>query len=219
VVGVNNNLAGALIAVGDYAGAESRIVAGEALVPPNSPVRANLFGTRAELELGRGDLGAARVSLDRSAALKAQVGVEGSIGWTLATRARLEAAAGNRGEAKRLLDESADNLQDLGALHAWRLAAQSIGEPEADIGLAPAPPDLLLDAVRAAARELPIRVLIGHRVTIWAIGFALVLPVFWFAVRVQDRIYGGWTTLFIACGVLAGLLLAWTFFKRLPRRR
>jgi tetratricopeptide (TPR) repeat protein len=218
IVAVNNNLAGALITLASYADAESRIAVAETLVPPKSPIRANLFGTRAELEIARGELVAARESLNRSQALKAQLGIEGGIGWTMATRARLEAAAGNRQQAKRLLDEAAGNLQDLGALHAWRLAAVAIGDSQTRIELAPAAPDPLLEAARAVARELPVAVFVAHRAMVWGIGFALVLPVFWFALRLHDRVFGGWTTVFLALGLLAVLLFAWTFIKRVPRR-
>lgn len=218
VVVVNNNLAGTLTDAGDFAGAEDRLRAGDSLAPTTSPIRANLHGTRAELDLARGELDAARRSLDRSEALKAAAGIEGGIGWTLATRARLEAATGNRAEAKRLLDQAASSLQDWGALVAWRSAAAAIGEPEGGVGLAAPKADPLRDQVLALAVEVPNRAWEIHRGISYLIAIGMVFPLFWFARRLQDSIPGGWLTLLAAYFVLVLVILASYIGRRVPRR-
>lgn len=191
MVAVNNNLAVALIEASDFADAAARIAAADALVSPKSPIRAHLLGTKAELALAQGDLGTARESLDQSAALKAQVGNDGGMGWTVATRSRLEAAAGNQAVAKRLLDEAAGSLQDRGALRAWRLAAIAVGEPNAIAELARPRIDPLLDAARTMSQEVSNRAWEVHRFVALGLVFALVLPLFWFGLRLYDGIFGG----------------------------
>jgi hypothetical protein len=191
LVAVNNNLAVALIEASDFADAAARLAAADALVTPTSAIRAHLLGTRAELALAQGDIGTARELLDQSAAIKAQVGNEGGVGWTLATRSRLEAAAGNQEIAKRLLLEAAGSLQDRGALRAWRLAAIAVGEPDARAELTRPQIDPLLDAARSMSQEVPNRAWEIHRLVVLGLAFALVLPLFWFGFRVYRGIVGG----------------------------
>jgi tetratricopeptide (TPR) repeat protein len=217
VIAINNNLAGALTEAGDFADAEARLAAGEALLPAASPIRANLLGTRAELDLARGDLGAARDALDQSEALKNRMGIEGGLGWTLATRARLEAAAGNRVEARRLLDQSAGILEDMGASRAWRLGAAAIGEADDGVGLARPGPDPLLERVRAKVRVLPHREWEIQRGIGYGLAMSLALPLLWFAGRFEERIPGGWNTLTAIYAALVVLLFASILFRRVRR--
>jgi tetratricopeptide (TPR) repeat protein len=214
---VNINLAGALIDVGDLDGAEARNAAADALLAATSPIRTSLFMAQTELALARGDLLAARESLDQAEGLKAQTGAEGGIGMTLATRARLEAA--NRREAKDLLEQSRDRLEDLAAVDAWRTAAAAIGEPNRSVRLAPPTPDPLRDRAFAAVRVLPYWVAELQRGIPIAISVGIAFGILWFALRIHDRIPGGWLTLAVAYAVLVVLLIASAARKRLPRRR
>lgn len=218
VIVINNNLAGALIESGRDADAEACIAAAEALTPAVSPLRAYLVGTQAELALAGGDIGAAREALDRSEALKTQMGVVGGIGWTLATRARIEAAAGNRPAAERLLDQSEGILEDVGALRAWRSAALALGRSDAGIALAPPAPDPLLDRARGRERKVPERAWTIHRGIGIGLAMSLALPILWFAGRLQDRIPGGWATLNLVYALLLVLIFASIILGRVPRR-
>jgi tetratricopeptide (TPR) repeat protein len=214
---VNNNLAGALIEVGDFDGAEARIADADALLSASSPIRASLLGTKAELALARGDLVGARESLDQSEALKTRTGAEGGIGSTLAMRARLEAAAGNQLEAKRLLEQARGRLQDVGALNAWRAAAAAIGEPDSSTGLAPPAPDPLRDRAFALVRVLPYWVAELQRGIPIALSVGIGLALVWLFLRFHELIPGGWTTVGAFYVVLILLVLSSFTLRRFPR--
>jgi len=197
----------------------ARNAAADALLAATSPIRTSLLMAQTELALARGDLLAARESLDQAEALKAQTGAEGGIGSTLATRARLEAATGNRREAKDLLEQARDRLEDLAAVDAWRTAAAAIGEPNSSVRLAPPTPDPLRDRAFAAVRVLPYWVSELQRGIPIAISVGIAFGILWFALRIHDRIPGGWLTLAVAYAVLVVLLIASAVRNRLPRRR
>jgi tetratricopeptide (TPR) repeat protein len=216
---VRNNLAGALIEVGDYSDAESQIAAADAILPASSPIRAHLLGTQAELALARGELGPAREFLDRSEALKTRMGFGGGIGWTLATRARLEAAAGNRPEAKRLLDQAASKLQDMSALRAWRQAAAAVGEPTTEARLASPAPDPLVDRAFALAREMPSWVAEIQRGIPVGLGLGIGVALVWLFFLLHDRIPGGWGTIVGFYALLIVLVVASFIRRRFPYRR
>jgi len=216
---IHNNLVGPLTQLGEFAAAEAHLKAGEALVSATNPMRASFLGSRAALALAQGDLSAAKEALDRSETMKAQMGVEGGIGWTLATRARLEGASGNQAEAKRLLEESADKLQDLGALSAWRLAARAIGEPDDAVRIAQPVSDPLLARAAALAEKLPFWSWEIHRGIFVGLSVGLGLALVWLFVSLHDRIPGGWTTV-VAFYVLLILLVVFSVvFRRVPIRR
>jgi tetratricopeptide (TPR) repeat protein len=215
---VNINLASALIDVGDLDGAEARIAAADALLSATSSIRTSLLMAQTELALARGDLLAARESLDQAEALKAQTGAEGGIGSTLAIRARLEAAAGNRREAKDLLEQARDRLEDVAALDAWRTAAAAIGEPNSSIRLAPPAPDPLRDRAYTAVRVLPYRVAELQRGIPIAISVGIAFAILWFALRIHDRIPGGWLTLGVVYVLLVILLLSQLMLRRVRGR-
>jgi tetratricopeptide (TPR) repeat protein len=214
---INNNLAGTLVEVGELDGADAYLAAAEGSLSATSPIRPSVFGTRAELALARGNLAAAREWLDKSEALKTQTGAEGGVGWTLATRARLQAAGGNQPEAKRLLEQSRHQLQDLGALIAWRSAAASIGEPDVGISLAAPAPDPLRDRAFAMVRVLPYWVAELQRGLPIAIALGMGFAIFWIAIRLHDRVPGDWLGLFVIYLLLVALLAAWVVYAR--RRR
>jgi tetratricopeptide (TPR) repeat protein len=215
---VDNNLAGALVEAGRLEEAEARIAAAEALLPATSPLRAHVLGTKAELALARGDLAAARTWLDQSDSLKLRIGADGGAGWALATRARLEAAAGNVPEAKRLLELSAERLDDMGAVRAWRSAATALGEPAADIRVTPPAPDPLVDRAFGRAHPLPSWTWDVQRAVGYAVALLIGVAVFWFGVRLQDRIPGGWNTLTALCVLLLVALVASYLLPRSRRR-
>ncbi|TMD55183.1 MAG: hypothetical protein E6I85_04000 [Chloroflexi bacterium] len=154
---IYNNLAGAQVLAGELASAEGSIAAGHARVHPGSYLEAHLLGTRAQLELARGNLEAAGVALERSTEIKERTGAVGGLGWTLAMKARLAVAARDYDLARELLKEAESVLQTAEAIRAWRVAAEAAGVATDGVELAEAAPDQLLERARAVARPVPAR--------------------------------------------------------------
>jgi ATP/maltotriose-dependent transcriptional regulator MalT len=176
---VYNNLAGAQLLAGDLADAEESIRAGESRVQRGGQLEAHLFGTRAEVELARGNLEAAQAALGRSKGIKERVGALGGLGWTLGMEAQLAAASGDQERARRLLAESAPILQAVEALRGWQAAAQAVGESTDGVVLVEAAPDELLERARHSAKPVPARTEQVQRVIPTVIGAGLGLAAGW----------------------------------------
>jgi ATP/maltotriose-dependent transcriptional regulator MalT len=185
---VYNNLAGAQVLAGDLEEAEESLAAGESRVRPGSHLEAHLLGTRAQLELARGNPEAAGAVLERSSEIKERTGALGGRGWTLAMKARVAVAARDYEQARPLLKESAPILQAVEALRAWKAAAEASGQPAAGVGLAGAAPDDLLERARNAARPVSARTDRVQRAIPTVIGALLGLAGAWLLLGLLGRL-------------------------------